>query len=161
MIHILHSSSTFGLSSFVPILAFILSLVALYFSITFSKRNIQLSIQQVIFKTVSEKAKDCNMLWENEPVLEQQNENSPHFKIMSELILTIEILEKSLGLFGKNNSSIGLYKKDFYYLFWKQLRTDLRGWVRRTPQIAIQVNDPIYSQQVTNLHNKFESHFEH
>lgn len=160
MIHLLHSHSSFSLISFLPILAFILSIIALYFSINFSRKNIQLSIQQVIFKTVSEKTKDCNTLWENEPANEIQNLNSPHFKIMSELIITTEIIEKSLDLFGKNSSTIKIFRDDYYYLFWKQLRTDLRDWIRRTPQIAEGLNNVYYSQQVEDLHAKFHKHFE-
>lgn len=147
-------------SSVVPILAFIISLIALFSNRSFSKKNIQLSIQQAIFKTVSEKAKDCNTLWESEPPIEAQNENSAHYKIMSELIITKEIIEKSVDLFSKNDKSIIRYKEDYYYLFWKQLRTDLRGWIRRTPQIAIEVNNQYYTQQVADLHAKFQKHFE-
>lgn len=162
MIILLYCNSSFGLTTFVPILAFIVSALALYFSITFSRRNIQLSIQQAIFKTVSEKAKDCNILWENEPALEMQNPNSPHFKVMSELIITTEIIERSFDLFSKNSRTIKIFKEDYYYIFWKQLRTVLRGWVRRTPQISEQLQPPNvhYAQQVADLHNKVQAHFE-
>ncbi|MBL7710702.1 MAG: hypothetical protein JNJ86_16650 [Chitinophagaceae bacterium] len=162
MIYFLHSHSNFGLTSFIPILAFIVSVTALYFSVRFSRRNIQLSIQQAILKTVSEKARDCNQLWESEPANEMQNPNSPHFKIMSELIITTEIIDRAFDLFGKNNSAIMKFKEDYYYLFWKQLRTDLRGWVRRTPQIAeqLQPQNIYYSQQVVDLHNRVQAHFE-
>lgn len=159
-LYLLNCDSSFGLSSIMPILAFILSIIALFSARTFSRKNIRLSIQQAIFKTVSEKAKDCNTLWENEPENEKQNEDSPHFKIMSELIITTEIIEKSFSLFGQNDSSIDSNKNDYYYLFWKQLRTDLRGWIRRTPQIAQQQNNLYYSQQVADLHSKFEKYFE-
>ena len=100
------------------------------------------------------------MLWENEQKNEIQNEDSPHFKIMSELIITIEIIEKSFSLFGQNDSSIDSNKNDYYYLFWKQLRTDLRGWIRRTPIIAKQQNNFYYSEQVADLHSKVEKYFE-
>ncbi|MBL7742087.1 MAG: hypothetical protein JNN00_01310 [Chitinophagaceae bacterium] len=160
MTYLLHSNSNFSLTSIIPILAFIISTAALYFSVTFARRNIRLSLQQSIFKTVSEKAKDCNQLWESEPANEMQNPNSPHFKVMSELIITTEIIERAFDLFSKNNSTIMKFKDDYYYLFWKQLRTDLRGWVRRTPQIAEQLQNVYYSQQVTSLHNKVQAHFE-
>ncbi len=159
MIQILHCHTSPMLNSLLPIFAFLLSLIALYYSVTFSKRNIQLSIQQAIFKSISEKTKDCNNLWEKESQLEKQNENSPNFKVMSELIITIEIIEKSLDLFGKNSNSINKYRDDFYYLFWKQLRTDLRSWIRRTPQIATQYGD-IYTKQVIDLHSKVQKYFE-
>lgn len=142
------------------IVAIIVSITALYYNRLFAKKNIQLSIQQVIFKTVSEKARDCNSLWENEPEIEKNNPDSPHFKIMSELIITTEIIDKSFELFGRNDGTIDVYKGDYYYLFWKQLRTDLRGWVRRTPQIAEQQSNQYYSEQVSCLFSKVDAYFE-
>ncbi len=112
-LYLLSCSSSLGLSSILPILAFILSIIVLFSGRTFSRKNIRLSIQQAIFKTVSEKAKDCNTLWESEPENERLNENSPHFKIMSELIITTEIIEKSFSLFGQNDSSIDSNKNDY------------------------------------------------
>ena len=156
----LNCISDFNWSSVLPILAFTLSIVALFSSRTFSKKNIQLSIQQAIFKTVSDKAKECNVLWENEPESEKQKSNPTHFKIMSELIITTEIIEKSFVLFGKNDKSINTFKDDYYYLLWKQLRTDLRGWIRTTRDVAEKENNSYYSKQVADLHNKVEKYFE-
>ena len=113
----------FDWSSVIPILAFIVSIVALVTNRSNAKKNIRLSIQQAIFKTVSEKAKDCNILWEAET--DRNHENATHFKVMSELIITTEIIEKSIELFSKNDQSIILIKDEFYWLFWKQLRADL------------------------------------
>jgi hypothetical protein len=146
----------------IPILAFAVSIFALLSNRSNSKKNIQLAIQQVIFKTVAEKAKDCNNLWETEPENEKQNPNSPHFKVVSELIITTEVIEKSFELFGNNDESIEIYKSDYYWLCWKQLRTDLRGFVRKAPQIAIGLNPPnaIYTNQIADLHLKFQNHFE-
>jgi len=142
------------------IVAVVVSVIAILVSSKTSRKNIPLSIQQAIFKTVLEKAKDCNALWEMEPQNELDNESSPHFKVMSELIISKEMIDKSVTLFAENYKSIMKYEDDYYFLFWKQLRTDLRGWIRRTPTIAQQLGDNYYTDQVTDLHQKFKNHFE-
>jgi hypothetical protein len=146
--------------SVIPTLAFIVSIAALRTNRLNAKKNIRLSIQQAIFKTISEKAKDCNALWEAET--DRSYENATHFKVMSELIITTEIIEKSIEVFSANDKSITSIKQDFYWLFWKQLRTDLRGWIRRTPEIEKQMEPKniYYAQQVSDLHSKFKNHFE-
>jgi hypothetical protein len=63
-------------------------------------------------------------------------------------------------LFGKNYRSIKKYEPDYYYLFWKQLRPELRGWFRKTPEIAKVVNNEYYNDQIKDLFVKFERHFE-
>lgn len=161
MIELLDCHSNTNLISFVPLLALFLSIIVYFSSVYFSRKNILLSIQQMLFKTVSEKAKDCNALWESEPANELKNPNSPHFKVMSELVITKEIIEKSMDLFGKNSSKIKYFKDDYYYyLFWKQLDTDLRGWFRRTPQIAQNLNNEIYAKQMADVHAVVQKHFE-
>lgn len=82
---------------------------------------------QALFKTVAEKAIDCNELWDNTKNVESLFANpgpNPMYNVVSELIISVEIIEKSFDLFGKG---IKGRKNDFYYLFWKQLRTGLRG----------------------------------
>ena len=152
-------SLEFDWSKITPIVAVAVSVTAILINRRSSHKNIRLSIQQAIFKTVSDKAKDCNTMWESEPA-NGINDDSPHFKVMSELIITQEIIERSFLLFAHNYKSIKKYKDDYYYLFWKQLRTDLRGWIKRTPNIAQRVNDLYYSEQVATLQEKFVKHFE-
>ena len=82
---------TFDWSSVIPTSAFIVSIVALLTSHSNAKKNIRLSIQQAIFNTISEKARDCNSLWEDEA--ERNYINATHFKVISELIITTEIIE--------------------------------------------------------------------
>ena len=153
--------SHFEWTAVTPIVAIIISIVALGANTRNAQRNTRLSIQQVIFRTVIDKVKEINTMWENEPENEKQNENSPHFKIISELVILKEIIDESLILFGRNYKSMKKDNEDrFYYLFWKQLRTDLRGWFRRTPQIAESLNNQFYSAQIHDLREKFEKHFE-
>ena len=160
ILFLLNCSFDFNWSAIIPTLAFIVSIAALVSNRKNAKNNIRLSIQQAIFKTVSEKAKDCNLLWEAET--DRSYENATHFKVMSELIITTEIIEKSIELFSRNDKSITAIKDEFHWLFWKQLRTDLRGWIKRTPEIVKQMEPKnlYYSQQVSDLYSKFEKHFE-
>ena len=160
ILFVLSSHLFFDWGSVIPTLAFIVSIAALVTNRSNGKKNIRLSIQQAIFKTISEKAKDCNTLWEGES--DRNYENATHFKVMSELIITTEIIEKSIELFSANDKSIVAIKDDFYWLFWKQLRTDLRGWIRHTPEIVKQMEPQniYYSQQVADLNSKFTNHFE-
>lgn len=91
---------------------------ALFVNRRIAQRNIRLSFQQEIFKVVSDKIKEINVLWESEPENEKQNSNSPHFKIISEIIISIEILERSFFLFEKNYKSIKQeFEGDFYFFF--------------------------------------------
>jgi hypothetical protein len=143
----------------VSIFALFVSILSVVYSVIYSKKNIRFGIQESIFKTVSEKARNCNYLWDAEPRIEKENPNSPHFKIMSELIITKEIIEKSFELFGKNELPIKNNKDDYYYLFWKQLNTDLRGWISRTPEIAKGLKNEYYTKQVVDLFEKVQKHF--
>ncbi len=150
----------FDWSAVTPIVAIVVSIVAIFINRRSAQKNIRLAIQQAIFKTVSEKAKDCNTMWECEPQDERDSHSSPHFKVISELIISKEIIDRSFALFGENYKSIKKYEDDYYYLFWKQLRTDFREWIRRTPSIAQKLNNAYYSEQVSDLHQKLGSHFE-
>jgi hypothetical protein len=138
-----------------PLIATLISLFSLYLSATYSHKNIRLSIQQTIFKTVSEKAKDCNAIWEVE-----SDEHTPHYKVVSELIISKEVIDKSFDLFKKNYSSITQFRDDFYYLLWKQLRTDLREWIKKSPDVAKLINNEYYSKQIEDLDNIFKNHYE-
>lgn len=156
----LHLQNHSDWSSMTPIIAIIISIIALFVNSRLARRNLRLNIQQLIFKTVNEKAKDCNSLWENEPVSEKINNNSPHFKVISEIIITLETIDKTFGLFEKNYKSIRNDRDYYYYLFWKQLRTDLRGWIRRSPEIAKEMKNEIYSNQINGIYETFSKYFE-
>jgi hypothetical protein len=70
-----------------PIVAILVSCYAVFFNRKFAQKNVRLTIQQAIFKTVSEKVRDCNTMWVNEPENEK-NDTSPHFLILSELTIS-------------------------------------------------------------------------
>ena len=141
------------------VLAIVISFIALNRNTTFSNKNITLSIQQAIFKMVIDKAKDCNSAWLNEPENEM-NDTSPHFLIVTEFLVAIDIMNKAFELFGKN-LDVSEFKKAYYYLYWKQLLPDIRGFVmERTLTIAKRVNSNVYSAQVSTIHSTFSEFFE-
>jgi hypothetical protein len=154
--------SSLWITSVVPILAFILSVIVLLTNRYFSKKNIKISTMQAIFKTVAEKANDCNRLWEHKDsefsIFAGPPPIDAKHNVVSELIISIEVIEKSFYLFGED--IIG-HKDDFYYLFWKQLRTGLREWLRQeAPKIADSLNKTDYSKQIRDIHEKFLQYFE-
>jgi hypothetical protein len=153
------TADKFNWSMVTPIVALVISIIALIINQRIAQRNRHLTIQQALFNTVFDKVKDRNTLWENEPANEKHND-SPHFKIMSELIISTEVIDKSLSLFEKNYRGIRKLESDYYYLFWKQLRTDLRGWIKETPRIAKTVNNEYYNLQIADLFKRFKPHFE-
>ncbi len=155
----LQCSPTFNWSAVTPVIAIVVSILALLINRTIAQKNIRLTIQQAIFKTVSEKSKDCNTLWQNEPT-SKTDQREPHYKVISELIISIEVIDKSFYLFEKNYKSVRDYQDDYYYLFWKQLRTDLRGFIMLAPIIAKTVGNEYYTKQIEDLHILFKKHFE-
>lgn len=156
---LLQCNIIFDWSAVMPIVAIVVSIFALFVNRKIAQKNICLSIQQAIFKTVSDKAKDCNTIWENEPENER-NENSPHYKVVSEMIISKEVIAKSFYLFKKNYESIKDYENDYYYLLWKQLRSDLRDFIRKAPILAEKIDNQYFSQQIRDLHAIFKEHFE-
>ncbi len=147
------------LSIIIAIAAVIISFISLFVNSSYATKNIRLSTQNALFKTVSEKARDCNNLWDKEPDNEK-NDSSPHFKISTEIMITIEIINKSFELFEKNYKRITDDEKDYYYLFWKQLNPDIRGWVRDHSLKNSKEFSEIYQKQIKQIHHRFELYFE-
>ena len=156
---IIDCNNLFDWKAILSIIAIVISIVSLYINYTFSIKNLRNSTQQSIFKTISEKAKECNFLWEKEPENEK-NDTSPHFKISTEIKITIEIVEKSFYIFEKNYKNIRDYENDFYYLFWKQLNPDIRGWIKERSLSISKRFDKVYTDQIKSIHEKFEDFFE-
>jgi hypothetical protein len=147
------------LSSATSIVVICISFSALRLNRTMARRNIRLAIQQAIFKIVSEKARDCNVIWEDE-IKPDSGQSIARYKLVSELTISREVIDKSFELFKKNYKAIENARSDYYYLLWKQLRTDLREFVRNVPSLTNQVNDKNYLEQINDLHRVFGEHFE-
>ncbi|HTH81532.1 MAG TPA: hypothetical protein VL490_01275 [Mucilaginibacter sp.] len=124
-----------------------------------SDKNINLSIQQSIFKIIIDKAKDCNNLWINEPIIEKENKYSPHFLVATELIVAIDVIDKACHLFANNSDIINNSQNDYFELYWLQLQPDVRGWVQDIlPQISGNFNE-VYRNQIKKINNKFSRYF--
>lgn len=150
----------------ISLAALTLSTIIILISVETAKKNVRLSIQQALFKTVSDKAKDCNVVWTNEPKIKTGDNESPHYLVMTELVISLEVIDKAFELFSKNQNSITTFKKDYYYLLYKQLTPDLRGWLRRTPQIAERLKKEFkepnryYDKQIKDVFSALEPHFD-
>jgi hypothetical protein len=154
-----NSFSSLDWKTITSILAIAISIITIFITRHYNQKTTRLAIQQRIFITVLEKAKDCNKVWENEPA-DEMNDTSPHFKVITEMVISSEIIDTSLTLFSKNYKSVIDDKPFYYYIFWKQLNVDLRGFFReRTPDIAKKVNSQDYDKQLYRLRKLFESHF--
>jgi hypothetical protein len=139
-------------------LAIAISIIALIINVKFSTKNIRLSIQQTIFNTTSSKSKDCNNIW----MLEKKElSDAPYYETVTEIIISIEIINKSFDLFGKNYKSISKFKDDYFYIFWKQLKTDFRIWVmNNSKNTANKLSNEVYSNQINSIHSTFKKFFE-
>ena len=114
-----------------------------------------MNIQQLIFKTINEKSNECNLIW-----LKEINEDTPHYDVISQLTITLEVLNKTFELFEKNDSTIRNDRDSYTYLFWKQLNTGLRGWIKKAKTSNEYLTNSTYSDQIDGIHSAFENHFE-
>src|SRR5688500_11258049 len=99
------NNSLFDWSLITSGIAIFVSIIALIRNSRYSRTNIRLTIQQSILKMATEKAKDCNLLWERE-IVNERDPSSPHFRIITEIIITTEVIEKSFEWFEKNDKSV-------------------------------------------------------
>ncbi len=99
-----------------------------YFSLKYTLRNahknIRLSIQQAVIKTAIEKAKACNAAWDKSKKffddLEAngvQLEQKEHYAVISELVISKEIILKSFTVYSKQDIDIIEEKEDYAYIF--------------------------------------------
>jgi hypothetical protein len=143
----------------IAIAALLISCFAYFNSLTAAKRNVRLSIQQALFKTVSDKAKDCNSVWGNEPANER-NDTSPHYLVMTELIISKEVIDRAFKLFALNQPSIKRMKDDYFYLLYKQLTPDVRGYLQRSKKLVDLHNNEYFTDQVREVLSVLERYFE-
>ena len=146
-------------STITAVVAIVISIIALKRNTKLAKQNTQLSIRQSVFNLVKDKAHDCNIAWEDEPPFEM-NDTSPHFLVATEIIVALDLIEKAFELFGENDNTLATYKSTYHYLYWKQLKPDIRGWVmHRTLEIAKRFGD-VYNNQINRIHFSFKDYFE-
>ena len=154
--------NSLGLKDWTAIIALAISIFTLISSRLIAQKNLRLSIQQTIFKTITDKVKDCNVVWDSVPQIEKINADSLHINVISELVITLEIIDNSFLLFEHNYENIRKdYTVNFHKLFYKQLRTDLREWLKKTPEISAKLKDnKVYSDQVAFLTKHLGPYYE-
>lgn len=149
-------------SDVISLAALTIAALALGVNYIFPKRTIHLSTQQTIINTVADKVRICNGLWE------KMNEVSaistlpkPYTPVVSELVISLEVIEMQLAIFEKNYKNVRGDSDGYHCLFWKQLRTDLREFLHyRAPEIARQIKDEYYIEQIDRVHKDLHKFFE-
>lgn len=139
------------------LIAICISAYALYTSNKLQKQNLSLNIRQKLFDVANERAAACNKVWSTEV---KTKEVMPNFSTISELVITIEVMERSFGLFELRKKASILNKEDFYYVIWKQLNTELRGFVVNSKTLTEYSKNQIYRSQVEGIFDKFSMHYE-
>jgi hypothetical protein len=160
---ILSTQNTNSISIVLPVLAIIVSIISIWLSTRFSRKSLRLAIQQMILKTVGERVSACNTIWREdiEALTAVGVIPHPHFAVISEIIISMEVIEGSFKIFQKNYKSVRENEKDYYFLFWKQMRTDLRGFIKdEAPRIATRINNQYYTQQINDILSAFDKAFE-
>lgn len=139
------------------LIAICISVYALYTSNKLQKQNLSLSIRQKLFDVANERAAACNKVWSSEV---KTKEPMPNFSTISELVITIEVMERSFSLFELRKKASILNKEDFYYIIWKQLNTELRGFIVNSKALGEYSKNQIYRLQVEGVFDKFSMHYE-
>jgi len=109
----------------ISILALLVALWSSRETIKYSRINFLHLLQQLMLQ----KAKDCNLLWENAfNVLTGVQFSNPSFKYVptiSEIIISIQLLDNSLVEYSQ------IDKRDFFLKqFWIQIDTSLREYFK-------------------------------
>lgn len=142
----------------ISLLAFLVSIYAILLSIRNYTKNVRLSIHNNLIKLISEKSRDCNQIWDS--LKHEENDNDPNIKLISEIIITTELINKLMCIYKKNYKSLKKeYLEDYKFIFWKQLNTGLRDWLK---QVNLKEKDknPTYKQQIDDIKSYFINQIE-
>lgn len=143
------------ISPLISLCAFILALISLLYTLRNAKKSMRLSIQQAVIKTAIEKAKDCNIIWDKSNITE-------HYDVISEMVISKEIILKSFEVYQKLEKGVIKEKEDYAYIFWKQLKTDVRGFfTSEAVKIALRANcKTTYGDQLLSINDFIKNHNE-
>ncbi len=142
---------------FLSLIAICISFRALYTSNKLQRQNLSLSIRQKLYDVANERASVCNRVWISEL---KTKESMPNFNTVSEMVITVEVMERSFSLFQLHKKDSILNKGDFYYIIWKQLNTELRDFVIKSKTLSEYSSNQIYRSQIDGLFSKFLEYFE-
>ena len=143
----------------VAICALGVSLASLYVSYKSSKQTTHLSIQQELLKLVLSRTNNCNTVWRNEEMDFYSISDGLISKAITEIIVSLEILENSFLLFEKNYEGIKETNESILdKVFWKNLNTNLRKYIMNYKFEGAEKET--YKNQLRTIHNRFERYFE-
>jgi hypothetical protein len=152
---ILDSQSITNIIAFVTFLSITGTLI---WGIKSTQKTLRLSIQQKIVETATSKAYDCNKMWE-ENSLSQENAN---LDLMNLLVISREIIQEQISLFGRNYNNLEDSKNSIYFIFYKQIKPEIRQWLKNTESISenLQPKNEYYEKMIIDSYAVFKQFFE-
>jgi hypothetical protein len=157
------------LSPLISSCAVIVAVISLIYTLRNVRKNVRLSIQQAVSKIAIEKAKDCNAAWEKSKKFFDDEEKKgttfakkEHFDVVSELVISREIILKSFLVFSSRDSDVPEETEGYAYIFWKQLNTAVRGFfTSEAIIIALDYkNKTTYGNQLLEVNDFIKKHNE-
>jgi hypothetical protein len=149
-------------SDIISLAAVVIAILALAVNYIFPRRTIHLSTQQSIISTVAERIGICNDLWiknKSIPVISVQP--MLYYSVVSEVVMSLEVIELQLVIFGRNYKSVRQDRDHYFALFWKQMNPDLREFLHHTaPEVAKKEKDDYYTDQIDRIHRDLHKSFE-
>jgi hypothetical protein len=140
----------------ISLLAFLVSIFAIWLSTRNYTKNVRLSIHNNLIKLILEKSRDCNQIWDG--IIQEKKQNNPNFDLISEIIITTELINKLMCIYKKNYKSLKKeYLEDYKFIFWKQLNTGLRVWLNQD-NLKEKHESTIYKQQIDDIKSYFNNH---
>lgn len=161
----MNALTEYNWQAILSVVAIIISIVVLIYSNRFSNKTIRLSIQQSINEKMLEKANDVNSIWDEENNIDYSLMGIPsnlyYYKTISEIIISLQILDTTLLVYHDNYKKLNKYKLQFQKLFWIQLNTTLRQWIQNESKKTAMTNSTnrVYGKQIEDLYSVFIMHF--
>ena len=91
-----------------------------------SRKEVTFAAITSIVGIITNRAKDCNKIWDH--LNGGQMGAGQAEQILRELIISKEVITKSLEIYGRQEGEILKDSKSFAYIFWKSLDVYLRGY---------------------------------
>ena len=99
-------------------------------------------------------SKQANYVWHDG----RRNNRTPAGAI-TEILVSIEVLDKTFDLYGKTDRDIIQSKNDVEFVFWKQLNTDLRKWIKVDYKKSVTENGQFH-KNILKIQSRFRPIYE-
>ncbi len=122
----------------------------------YARNNLRVSIGNLFIKTASEYSHGCNQVWRKE-----HTQQEFYINTITEIIISLEVMDRLVEVYKENHIDEKLINT-MYYLFWKQLDVDIRGWIKNSSMPLAQTRpiDDVYRKQIETIHSKLSEYFE-